>query len=65
MNASLANAFSTAFSFTPHVLGKEFLAETLGIPETTFSQTGLQPARPPRASPRRTSRRRTCTPAAP
>ncbi|MGD0727184.1 MAG: adenosylcobalamin-dependent ribonucleoside-diphosphate reductase [Spirochaetia bacterium] len=41
VHASLANAFSTAFSFMPHVLGKEFLSDTLGIPETTFSQTGF------------------------
>ena len=41
VNASLTNAFSTAFSFTSHVLGKEFLEGTLGIPETTFSQTGF------------------------
>jgi ribonucleoside-diphosphate reductase alpha chain len=41
VNASLVNAFSTAFSFTSHVLGKEFLEDNLGIPETTFSQTGF------------------------
>ena len=41
VHASLGNAFSTAFSFMPHVLGKDFLADTLGIPETTFSQTGF------------------------
>jgi ribonucleoside-diphosphate reductase alpha chain len=41
VNASLTNAFSTAFSFTSHVLGKDFLEETIGIPETTFSQTGF------------------------
>jgi ribonucleoside-diphosphate reductase alpha chain len=41
VNASLANAFSTAFSFTSHVLGKDFLEDILGIPETTFSQTGF------------------------
>jgi len=41
VNASLANAFSLAFSFTPHVLGKEFFSETLKIPETTFSQAGF------------------------
>ncbi|MGA2640675.1 MAG: adenosylcobalamin-dependent ribonucleoside-diphosphate reductase, partial [Spirochaetia bacterium] len=41
VNASLANAFSTAFSFTSHVLGKGFLEDILGIPETTFSQTGF------------------------
>ncbi len=41
VNASLANAFSTAFSFSWVVLGKEFLENTLGIPETTFSQAGF------------------------
>ncbi len=41
VNGSLANAFSTAFSFTSHVLGKGFLEDALGIPETTFSQTGF------------------------
>jgi ribonucleoside-diphosphate reductase alpha chain len=37
VNASLANAFSTSFSFTPHVLGKDFLSSTLGIPEAAFA----------------------------
>jgi len=41
MNAALANAFSTAFAFSSHVLGKDLLEQTLGIPETTFSQTGF------------------------
>jgi ribonucleoside-diphosphate reductase alpha chain len=41
VRASLAHAFSIAYSFTPHVLGKEFLADTLGIPETTFSQASF------------------------
>jgi ribonucleoside-diphosphate reductase alpha chain len=41
VNASLANAFSTAFSFSPHVLGKEFLEGTLGIPEATYSLPGF------------------------
>ena len=41
VNGSLAHAFSTAFSFTTHVLGKDFLEQTLGIPETTFSQAGF------------------------
>jgi len=41
VNASLANAFSTAFSFSPHVLGSEFLEGTLGIPETTYSLPGF------------------------
>jgi ribonucleoside-diphosphate reductase alpha chain len=41
VNASLANAFSTTFSFSSVVLGKEFLENTLGIPETTFSQAGF------------------------
>jgi ribonucleoside-diphosphate reductase alpha chain len=41
VNASLANAFSTAFSFSWMVLGKEFLEGNLGIPETTFSQAGF------------------------
>jgi ribonucleoside-diphosphate reductase alpha chain len=41
VNGSLANAFSTAFSFTSPVLGKEFLQNVLGIPETTFSQAGF------------------------
>ncbi|MGA2480032.1 MAG: adenosylcobalamin-dependent ribonucleoside-diphosphate reductase, partial [Spirochaetia bacterium] len=41
VNGSLTNAFSTAFSFTAHVLGKPFLEDTLGIPETTFSLAGF------------------------
>ena len=42
MNASLANAFSIDVSpSSPHVLGKEFLDETLRIPETTFSLPGF------------------------
>jgi ribonucleoside-diphosphate reductase alpha chain len=41
VGASLANAFSTAYSFSPHVLGKEFLEGTLGIPETTYSQSSF------------------------
>ncbi|HET6449729.1 MAG TPA: vitamin B12-dependent ribonucleotide reductase [Spirochaetia bacterium] len=41
VNSALANAFSTAFAFSSHVLGKSFLEDTLGIPETTFSQTGF------------------------
>jgi ribonucleoside-diphosphate reductase alpha chain len=41
VNAALANAFSTAFAFSSHVLGKEFLEASLGIPETTYSQTGF------------------------
>ena len=41
VNGSLTNAFSTGFSFTAHVLGKEFLEDTLGIPETTFSPAGF------------------------
>jgi ribonucleoside-diphosphate reductase alpha chain len=41
VNSSLTSAFSTAFSFTPHVLGKDFLSDTLGVPETTFSQSGF------------------------
>ena len=38
MNALSGNAFSTAFSFTSHVLGKEFLEDSLGVPETTYSR---------------------------
>jgi ribonucleoside-diphosphate reductase alpha chain len=41
VNGSLANAFSISFSFTPHLLGKEFLSESLKIPETTFAQAGF------------------------
>jgi len=41
VNGSLANAFSITFSFTPHLLGKEFLSESLKIPETTFGQAGF------------------------
>jgi ribonucleoside-diphosphate reductase alpha chain len=41
VNASLVNAFSTAFSFSASILGKNFLEDVLGIPETTFSQTGF------------------------
>jgi len=41
VNGSLTNAFSTAFSFSSHVLGKEFLEGSLGIPETTYIQTGF------------------------
>jgi len=41
INASLANAFSIDYSFQPGVLGREFLAETLQIPEATFSLPGF------------------------
>jgi ribonucleoside-diphosphate reductase alpha chain len=41
VNDSLVSAFSTSFSFTSHVLGRDFLEGTLGIPETTFSQAGF------------------------
>jgi ribonucleoside-diphosphate reductase alpha chain len=41
VNGALANAFSTSFAFSSHVLGASFLEDTLGIPETTFSQTGF------------------------
>ena len=41
INTSLANAFSIDYSFQPNVLGKEFLAETLQIPEATFSLPGF------------------------
>ncbi|MBE3065669.1 MAG: adenosylcobalamin-dependent ribonucleoside-diphosphate reductase, partial [Spirochaetes bacterium] len=41
VNGSLANAFSITFSFAPHLLGKEFLSESLKIPETTFGQAGF------------------------
>lgn len=41
VHGSLANAFSISFSFTPHLLGKEFLSESLKIPETTFAQAGF------------------------
>jgi ribonucleoside-diphosphate reductase alpha chain len=41
VRASLAHAFAISYSFTPHVLGKEFLADVLGIPETTFSQASF------------------------
>jgi ribonucleoside-diphosphate reductase alpha chain len=41
VNASLANAFSIDYSFQPNVLGKEFLADTLQIPEATFSLPGF------------------------
>jgi ribonucleoside-diphosphate reductase alpha chain len=41
VNSSLASAFSLGFSFTPGVLGKDFLADTLKIPETTFGQAGF------------------------
>jgi ribonucleoside-diphosphate reductase alpha chain len=41
VNASLANAFSTAFSFTSHVLGREFLEGALGVPESTYSLPGF------------------------
>ncbi len=41
VNASLANAFSIDFAFLPHVLGKEFLADTLQIPEATFTLPGF------------------------
>jgi ribonucleoside-diphosphate reductase alpha chain len=41
MNASLANAFTLPFSLTPHVLGREFFADTLKIPDTTYSQAGF------------------------
>ncbi len=41
VNSSLSNAFSTALSFSSHVLGKDFLESTLGVPETTFSQSGF------------------------
>ncbi len=38
---SLKGAFSLSFCFAPHVLGKEFLAGTLGIAERDFSQPGF------------------------
>jgi len=41
VNASLAHAFSTAYSFSPNVLGKDFLEGALGIPETTYVQSGF------------------------
>ncbi len=41
VNASLANAFSIDYSFQPNVLGKEFLANTLQIPEATYSLPGF------------------------
>jgi ribonucleoside-diphosphate reductase alpha chain len=41
VNASLANAFSTGFSFTSHVLGKDFLENSLGVPESTYALPGF------------------------
>ena len=41
VNESVRNAFSIAFSFGPHVLGKEFLAGALKVPEAAFSQPGF------------------------
>ncbi len=41
INASLANAFSIEYAFQPGVLGKEFLGDTLQIPEATFSKPGF------------------------
>ena len=41
INASLANAFSIDYAFQPNVLGKEFLLDTLQIPEATFSLPGF------------------------
>ncbi len=41
VNSSLAGAFSLAFAFTPAVLGREFLSDTLKIPEATWSQPGF------------------------
>ncbi|HEY9596028.1 MAG TPA: hypothetical protein VHE79_16220, partial [Spirochaetia bacterium] len=38
---SLANAFSTAFSFTPALLGRELLEGALGIPEPVYAQPGF------------------------
>jgi ribonucleoside-diphosphate reductase alpha chain len=41
INASLSNAFSIEYAFQPDVLGKEFLGDTLQIPEATFSKPGF------------------------
>ena len=41
VNGSLANAFSIAFSFSAAVLGKDFLADTLKVPEATFGKAGF------------------------
>jgi ribonucleoside-diphosphate reductase alpha chain len=41
VNESVRNAFSVVFSFGPHVLGKDFLAGALKIPEATFTQPGF------------------------
>jgi ribonucleoside-diphosphate reductase alpha chain len=41
VNAGLSNAFSIDYSFQPNVLGKEFLTDTLQVPEATFSLPGF------------------------
>jgi ribonucleoside-diphosphate reductase alpha chain len=41
VNESVRNAFSVSFAFGPHVLGKEFLAGALKVPEAAFSQPGF------------------------
>ncbi len=41
VNESVRNAFSVSFAFGPHVLGKDFLAGALKVPEAAFSQPGF------------------------
>jgi ribonucleoside-diphosphate reductase alpha chain len=41
VDASLANAFSIAYSFSPHVLGKGFLEHVLKVPEATSTLPGF------------------------
>jgi ribonucleoside-diphosphate reductase alpha chain len=41
VNESVRNAFSISFAFGQHVLGKDFLAGALKIPESAFAQPGF------------------------
>ena len=41
VNESVRNAFSVSFAFGQHVLGKDFLAGALKVPESAFSQPGF------------------------
>jgi len=41
VNESVRNAFSITFAFGPHVIGKDFLAGSLKIPESAFAQPGF------------------------